>query len=518
MKITLSDNPRDYGLPPSYESWRGKQKDACERSINLDSGSVFLCEMPTGYGKSGIPAATSYFRPGTTVLLGTTDLQAQYTNTIPFFKSVWGQGRPPNYCVHPERIAEFEAVYGVRPFRSECKFRKVSECEYIGACPYEVAKQECIQARARVLNVHYARYARWWRGLLDDKADLFIDECHNLPVSLSGLVSVEMREGYRKKYGLPEFPLAVGGAPVMLKRAAQWASRAEQALLPLTKAKDIKLARRATNKRNELGQLARTLGEVGEAEWYIESRPGDKFFARPVVPGPYSSLLLDPRARSFVLMSATIGGVEGAKVLARELAIDDYEFVSYPHIFPEEIRPVVFYKDAPKLNYKSPPGDYQKQIEMILLVLEEHKEQKGIIHTASWQHAETLANGLADHRDIFVPRGDRAAEIEKFKRSDNGTVAITPSWKEGLSFDDDLCRFTVIAKMPYLSLADPVVKLRLRRRGGRDWMDWNTALAVVQASGRGTRHEEDYSKTHILDGNWTNVARMAPAWYSWERI
>lgn len=518
MELTLSDNPRDYGVP--YDSWRPYQKKVCEKAVNLSPSGVLMLECSTGFGKSGIPATVSHFRSGTTVLLQTTDLQAQYVNSLDMFRSVWGQGRPPNYCVHPERVAQFQSVYGVKPFRSECKYRKVSECEYVASCPYEVAKSECIQARARVLNVHYARYARWWRGILNEEADLFVDECHNLPVSLSSLISVEMSEDYRRRYSLPEFPLAIGGAPIMLKKASEWASRAEAALLPLTKAKDIKLQRRAINKRNELGQLARALENVEEAEWYIESRPEDKFFARPVVPGPYSSLLLDSHARSFVLMSATIGGRSGAAVLAAELALDEFQFVSYPHIFPEEIRPVLFLKDSPSLSYHSQPKDYQKQIEMMVRLLGEHKGEKGIIHTASWRHAETVAGGLEKHTsgwNVFVPRGDRASEIEKFKRSQNGTVAVSPSWKEGLSFDDDLCRFTMIAKVPYLSFSDPVVKLRVKRKGGKAWLDWNAALAIVQASGRGTRHESDYSITYILDGNWPRVARMVPEWYSWQK-
>ena len=517
--MELSDNPGDYGLP--YDSWRPHQKEICEKALNLEPGGVLLCQSPTGTGKSGIPALVSHFRPGTTVLLATTDLQAQYQSTLSMFKSVWGQGRLPNVCVHPEHVATFEAIYGTKPFRSECKYRKPSECEYSGACPYEIAKAECISSRARVLNFHYANFARWWRGILNEEADLFIDECHRLPTVLSSLVAVEMGKRTRDWFGLPDFPLALGGAPVMLKRAAQWASKCEAVLLPLTSAKDIKLQRSAKNWRTNLGALAATLGDAGEAEWYIESRPGEKFFARPVVPGPYSSRLLDYHARSTVLISATIGDTEGAAVLARELAIKDYEFVTYPHVFPPETRPVFFYKDAPRLSYHSTPEDYTKQLEMIVRVLKEHAGQKGIIHTASWKHAETIAKGLSragmDER-VFVPRGDRATSIRQFKGSENGTVVISPSWGEGLDFPDDECRFTVIAKVPFLSFSDPVVRLRVKRRGGRQWLDWNAALSIVQAAGRGTRHEEDYSVTHILDGNWTRVAKRAPDWFEWQTI
>ncbi len=519
MEIKVGSNPREYDLP--FESWREHQDEVCERVVNLEPGKMLMVEMPCGYGKSGIPALVSYFRPGTTVLLRTTDLQSQYVDTLPVFKSIWGQGRLPNICVNPDHVSSFQSVYGSRPFRSECKYKKPSLCPNYNSCPYEQAKIECMGARARVLNCSYARYARWWRQLLTGEVDLFIDECHNLPITLSNLVSIEMSESYRRRYNLPPFPTARGGAPVMLRKAASWASTAEAALLPLTKSSDIKVQRRAKNKRAELGEFATTVRNAEDAEWYVDSQPGEKFFARPVVPGPYSRLLLDPGARSTVLMSATIGGEKGAEVLARELAIDEYEFVSYPHIFPKENRPVYFARNAPKMSYSSTDADYEKQIAMIVDVLSKHQGEKGIIHTASWRHAERIAKNLRRNGyrgRVILPRGDRVKSIEEYKRARGEVVAVSPSWKEGLSFDDDLCRYTIIAKTPYMNFSDPVVKLRAKRKGGRGWLDWNAALAVVQAAGRGVRNETDFATTYILDGNWPRVARMVPSWFSWEKV
>jgi len=519
METKVTGLPQDYGLP--FESWRPLQAEICERAANLEPGKVLMIEAATGYGKSAVPALISHFRPGTTVLLRTTDLQSQYVDTLPVFKSIWGQGREPNICVNPDHVSTFQSVYGSRPFRSECKYKKPSLCPNFSSCPYEQAKIACMEAQARVLNCSYARYARWWRKLLTGDVDLFIDECHNLPVTLSGLVSIQMNENYRSRYNIPPFPHAIGGAPVMLRKAANWASAAEAALLPLTKSSDIKLQRRAKNKRAELGEFATTARNADDAEWYVESRPGDKFFARPVVPGPYSRLLLDPGARSTILMSATIGGESGAKVLAKELAIDEYEFVSYPHIFPKENRPVYFAKNAPRMSYSSTDADYNKQIEMMADVLSRHPDEKGIIHTASWKHAERITKGLRRYGyrgRVILPRGDRVRSIEEYKRARGEVVAVSPSWKEGLSFDDDLCRYTIIAKCPFPSFADPVVKLRAKRKGGRGWIDWQTALAVVQAAGRGVRSETDFATTYILDGNWPRVARMVPDWFEWEKV
>jgi len=510
--ITLSSNPEDYGLP--FEGWYGSQKDACEKALNLDPGRILIVQAPTGTGKSGLPALVSYFRPYTSALTHSRDLQSQYATTLPMFAVIWGQDHYP--CANPEHIADFKAEYGKNftPTRGDCPFRKVGDCDYVSDCEYEIAKGIAMSARAKVLNYHYGFYSRWWRKCTQD---LFLDEAHRLPVVLSDLISIDLRKGLRDRYALPDFPLARGGAPFMLKQAQDWSDRAAHHLLPFTKSKDIKVKKRAERLKGSLSALAQTLQESEEAEWYVESRPGEGFLCKPVVPGAFASSLLIPQARSIVLMSATIGD---PSVLANELGIEDYEFVTYPHIFPEENRPVLFYKSAPRLRYRSGDKDYEKQVELIKGILKEHKGEKGIIHTASWSHAKRLAKALSrEGRDIFVPEPrERVRSIERFKHSELGTVAISPSWKEGLDMTDDLARFCIIAKIPFLSLADPIVALRLKRRGGRAWYDWTASLAVVQGAGRIVRHPEDYGVTHIVDGYWPRVAKRAPAWFEWQTI
>ena len=96
-KITLSDNPHDYSLP--FDDWYGNQKSACEVALGLDPGQVLILQGPTGTGKSGIPAFVSHFRPYTTVLTGSRDLQSQYATTLPMFDVIWGQDHYP--CAHP---------------------------------------------------------------------------------------------------------------------------------------------------------------------------------------------------------------------------------------------------------------------------------------------------------------------------------------------------------------------------------------------------------------------------------
>ena len=506
----MIESPAELGLP--FPSWRPRQDEMVQEVLNLEDGETLILEAATGYGKSGIAGATSHYRPGTSVLIGTRDLQQQYVNTLPIFKAVWGRSHYP--CIHPRHISDFQSVYGVPPTREDCFLTNPQKCDYFSECPYQVAKQDALDARARAFNLHYAFYARWWR---DHCADLFCDEAHRLPVVLSDLVSIEMRDSTRQKFSLPPFPLAIGGAPYAIRRAREWAEKCDSHIASYTKSKDIRMKRSAERWRGRLAALVGALGSAEEAEWYIKSKEGDSFMAKPVVPGAFSRSILIPQARSYVLMSATIGD---PGVLASELGIENYTFKSYPHIFPAANRPVLFYKDAPRLSYKSPEADYAHQLDLIKTILKSHEGEKGIIHTASWYHARNIAKALVGNgRDVLLPEpSERVRSIERFKKAREGTIAISPSWKEGLDFHDDLARWCIIAKVPFLSLADPIVKLRLQRKGGRAWFDWVAALAIVQSAGRIVRHPTDFGVTHIVDGHWTRVAKRAPRWFEWEKV
>lgn len=487
-----------------------------EKCVNLSEDAVLIVEAPTGAGKSGAPALTSHFRPGTTVLVRTRDLQQQYADSFQDvgFITVWGVAHYP--CVNEEHIAEFQEAYGELPTRADCPFTKAAECPDVFNCEYECAKTTAMISRAKTLNYAYAFYSRWWRPYAHD---LFCDEAHRLPTVLSDLISIDIADATRRRYSFPEFPVVRGGSDYAVKNAADWLGKCATILVPHCKVKDIKAARRAKRFKDALNELHRTLYSAGEGDWYVESGAARrKFTAQPVVPGKYANRLFPTEARSRVLMSATIGDPQ---VLASELGIDEFSFLTLPHIFPRENRPVYLYESAPKLSYKSPQSDYDHQVKLIVKILNQHNGQKGVIHTASWKHANAIADalghdGLSDR--VYVPNGDRVQAVEEFKQAQTDLVAISPSWKEGLDFRDDQARFSIIAKVPFLSLANPVTRLRLKRKGGRAWYDWVAALAVVQAAGRAVRHIEDHAATYILDANWRRVASRAPKWFEWETI
>jgi len=62
-----------------------------------------------------------------------------------------------------------------------------------------------------------------------------------------------------------------------------------------------------------------------------------------------------------------------------------------------------------------------------------------------------------------------------------------------------------MCKVPYPAL-DPYVKARMRR--DPDWYQWQTALKLVQATGRSVRSRTDRAHTHMLDAGFAKFISM----------
>ena len=110
---------------------------------------------------------------------------------------------------------------------------------------------------------------------------------------------------------------------------------------------------------------------------------------------------------------------------------------------------------------------------------------------------------------------ERALKVNRHMESTNPTVIISPSITEGYSFDDDLARFQIIAKVPYPFLGDRQVKARMEL--DRDWYTLQTVMTVIQACGRIVRSETDRGITYILDSDFENLFRnnekFFPTWF-----
>lgn len=491
-----------------YTSWRPGQEDAIRRAMALSPGRALFVEAPTGFGKSALPAALALERHTVTVLVAERRLQAQYEQAFPFAAVVWGKG---NYiCVNREFADIFAHRWGRPPTVDDCAAMAKLRCP---DCPYRLAVERARRCNLRVLNYHYAFHSRWWPAGTDY---VVLDEAHRIEGLLRELALLRFSERRRQRWSLPQFP-----KPELLP-VARWLADAAEAIAAALESErrellpaDLVRERRGVK---HLRWLASQLAASGADDWHIE-RVGDSLIIRPVVVAPFANVFTRQRAErpALILMSATIGAPD---VMAASLDIQNHSSISLPHAIPAEQRPVYYVENAPAMSHRSDAADYYDQAQLILRILDQFPNSRGIIHTSSWSHAHMLATFIRQQRAVYTPAASMPPDeqVKQLVNSDGDTVCISPSFWEGVDLADDAARFAIVAKIPFPDYADPVNRLILRRPGGRAWYDWQAAVKTVQGCGRIVRHERDYGKAFIVDANWRRVRRLAPSWFEPQAI
>ena len=151
--------------------------------------------------------------------------------------------------------------------------------------------------------------------------------------------------------------------------------------------------------------------------------------------------------------------------------------------------------------------------------------ERVFIYTPSFELANTLMTLSKYKSYIEVPPNAKTGVkiLEKSLRANKPKIIITPSIIEGIDLKDDLCRYQIIPKIPFLYLGDELVKIK--QDLDKDYYGRTTLCKLVQVTGRSIRGKNDYAKTYILDSRFKwffmNNKQFAPKWWSnairWEQ-
>jgi ATP-dependent DNA helicase DinG len=173
------------------------------------------------------------------------------------------------------------------------------------------------------------------------------------------------------------------------------------------------------------------------------------------------------KCNRILMMSATILDKD-AFCTSIGLAPEEVKFIQVPSDFPLHNRPInplnVVY-----LNYESLHKDAVKRTiaEAIDRIMTQHKDHKGIIHTTSYEQLNFIKENVSrDNRRRLLetdPEVQRDEIIKEHISATKPTVLISPSLHLGLDLKDDLSRFQVITKVPYLSLGDRWINEKRKR-------------------------------------------------------
>jgi Rad3-related DNA helicase len=252
---------------------------------------------------------------------------------------------------------------------------------------------------------------------------------------------------------------------------------------------------------------------------------------KPAFVGDYCKEAVWRHAKKWLLMSATI---ISSSSLLRGLGWDGrYQTVAIGSSFPIPNRRVTVRSVA---DMKRGGGDDELgRLNTTIRDLVGLEPGRCVIHTVSYILAEHICRHLG--REVSGPggakrvlsyrmAGERATAVAEYLRTP-ASILVAPSADRGIDLPDELCRLTIIAKVPYPNLGDRMVRMRTYMgHEGQMWYSTTTVRSIVQMAGRGVRHKDDWCRTIILDrqfesGVWLKSKSLFPQWFKeamvWER-
>lgn len=194
-----------------------------------------------------------------------------------------------------------------------------------------------------------------------------------------------------------------------------------------------------------------------------------------------------------------------------------YATVKVPSTFPPQSRPIYLYPIA-DVTYKNKTQAYPILLSGVAEIMARNPSSKCLVHTVSYDLTKYLQTNLRSKRTIsYTTANDRQRAIDIYLSQDNA-VLLAPSLDRGIDLPNDDCRAIVVCKVPFPNLGDKQISARLHSRNGQLWYSVSAVRSLVQMTGRGFRHENDYCESYILDKQFINVWKknkaLFPEWWS----
>lgn len=511
-------SPQHLNLPPKFGEWRAGQAELLQRVLDTDKRFV-LVEAPTGAGKSLVAAAWQKLTQKRTLYMCTTkQLQDQVLEDFPHAKVLKGR---KNYPTRNNPLVSCDECH-LGPESDKCEFcvvEKRQDGTWIHDCPYQNAKRELLAANFGVVNTALFLTECNFVGRLSGFEQVVLDEADSIEGQLMGFAELRVGRGVIRLLDL-EPPEKV----TIEQEWQEWAVRCLRRIEQRRKVLEdytIRERKSVENLYKQLNYFLQTLQDRG-LHWVNctgkRERARGPWTWKPVRVDPQAYQLLWQHAKRWLMLSATILSPEQ---YCRDLGLDraDVEFIRLPSTFPVENRPVHYFPVA-DMNYNNRQAGVADVVAAIDRLLDAHDGEKTLIHSVSYWLTDAILSQTRHRKRImrFAAASERGRVIEQFRRAQNGAVLLAPGLERGLDLPHDACRVVIMPKLPYPSLADKQVNARLYAYpDGNDWYTLQTARALVQASGRGVRSDDDTCTMYLLDRQfgqfYRKAVRFLPPWW-----
>ena len=513
-------------FPREFEPSSGQIEIINKIDTALSSGHKFcIVSAPTGTGKSFIPMTLANASNGPTAefknLINSYDAYRQdfagnYTNQVeceeepPFgsfvltiskalqdqyislFKDISVLKGKSNYSCELDQISTVDTA----PCLLAPKLKE--NCWSCNKCSYYNARNEALLSRHTALNykmfLHLPRH-------LKRKNYIICDEASELENELVRMFSLFIDISKLQKNGLRlSRPKSLSNDSIrewLQDLTLSISDHIESIIKKTEKNPNVVIGEK--NKilllRNVYWQINQCISEWETCEWIVDSPDKNSISITPLRVDTLSKHIFD-YADQIVLMSATI--IDSAK-FAKSLGIEKYEYIETNSNFKAELSPIYVSNDN-CVNYSNRNITIPRIAKQIVSLCEVFNTEKGIIHTHSQDITDILQKYLKGKRFLFKNEINANEDIlDKHFTSSEPTVLVSPSLTHGVDLRDDLARFCIIVKLPYLPLSNKRIKKLFDC--DKEWYENQMLNVLVQMCGRTTRSKQDFSKTYILDGN-----------------
>ena len=535
-------------------SFRRGQREVIEQIITAyqeDPESTVVIDAPTGTGKSLIAMWSSYIlkEMGKRGYLVTSDLalQDQYEKDFKRLNLNWPSIRG---------VDNYECFVNGLPFSlGDCKmkgmgYEQAEQLSCYGNCTYLQNRRRAIDQPISLLNYSFWLIQRNYVQTRMDEQEreapfkkrdfVFFDEAHKVDEIVQNHFSARIDESvidrvvylnrFISRHNIPaetqtknrlqsvvhDLMTTKGREPLfkaiqefrgiaITYRAAQDIAkktakkRFGQKTIPSDWASAFTAFDRLKDIYCKFDDYADLIKDVGLEAMVIDQREDEARFTC-VEEAKMIQKYLHEQAGFKVFMSATIGD---PRSYARIMGIKGARFIRMDNTFNFDKSPVIFV-NRHKLTYREREASLPKVVKILDQIIKKHKGQRGIIHTGSYQFTNYIKQHSMHTFRLMDYEGskEKAETLELFERKEDAVI-MGPSLLEGLDLKDGMSRFQIFFKVPYPSLADPLIKAKLNV--SNDWYNWKTGVSVMQGVGRSVRSEDDWAITYVIDASFMSL-------------
>lgn len=544
------------------------QVDLAERIVkSLDDNDIAICAIPCGYGKTGIAYWLHKIYGKRSIILNHNRILVdQYDDLYHDLDDIGCVKGKSNYpCALDKSVASVE--YAPCQFKNFRCFKQNN-----GECEYYALRKKFDRASLGITNYQMIlsllesdSYSR------SDNELLICDECHNLDAILCEYKVVRVNQGFIQNLSkfadcilefhdeeltndimsmlnhceelyltidennyhkmLDEFFVSVGilenmGVEILHQYNDEDIAKSgklKETVLRLSEL--VSIIDRTKNKY--MNYIKDRLSDIEYV--YQDFKDGDNcsYSLTPIHVGNFFNETLSQICSKAILMSGTVVNLDNMRqTLGLEKRKTSY--FDIPSLYDKKNRPILFCNTAGLNKSNSVPGsvEFKKIIEEMKSIIEYHakKGESGVIFVPSY----ALANNIRESLEKFFKKM-KITVFSNINSEESNTVLkqfcdtsvkkrvmISPSFEEGVNFNDDISRYQIIVKTPYLYLGDKRVKAKMER--DKDWYETATMTRIIQSSARSVRNKKDYAVTYILDTNsyrlYNRMKKYCPNWFN----